>query len=493
MISNLGLTLSDDIDGVAASTIVCEETKTTIETRTASVANYADYDTKLSLLNITSGSFSVYRDGEKALIQVDSEETFGELRSRIATAFGDVDLVFEDGYMKLVSTTENIDVQAGATTDTSNLTAVVGLRHFGNEMTSARELYKVNGNSTLVNAGLFAKGNVTEGTFVVGNATFEIKDDTTLNDIIKQINSSDESGATAFWDAVDGKLTLKSKITGNSMLNIEAGTSNFTDILGYTESERDASGNIVSTKLVVESQQMGGNAEFTINGTNYTSTSNTITSDISKIKGVTINLKEISNGEIVTLTIEKDKESVATAIEDIITGYNELITNVDKELASTGNLHDQTSLKIIRNSIRNLMTNATGNPVFRNLDAVGISLDKASAANLKTEGIDLLSFNREKFIEAYDKDSEALKEMLTGNMGVLTRVEAVVEQALASASGYFASAENSYRNQITRLDRQIERANVAVSNYKSRLESKFAAMEKIIAGMRDQYSTFLGT
>jgi flagellar capping protein FliD len=139
------------------------------------------------------------------------------------------------------------------------------------------------------------------------------------------------------------------------------------------------------------------------------------------------------------------------------------------------------------------MTNSTGNPIFRNLDAVGISLDKASAANLKTEGIDLLSFNREKFIEAYETDSTALKEMLTGDMGVLTRVESVVEQALASASGYFASAENSYRNQITRIDRQIERANVAVANYKSRLESKFAAMEKIIAGMRDQYSTFLGT
>ena len=69
------------------------------------------------------------------------------------------------------------------------------------------------------------------------------------------------------------------------------------------------------------------------------------------------------------------------------------------------------------------MTNSTGNPIFRNLDAVGISLDKASGANLKTEGIDLLSFNREKFIEAYETDSTALKEMLTGDMGVLTRVE----------------------------------------------------------------------
>ena len=123
---------------------------------------------------------------------------------------------------------------------------------------------------------------------------------------------------------------------------------------------------------------VGGNAEFTINGTEYTATSNIVTSDITKIKGVTLNLKNVSKGEPVTVTIEKDGESVANAVQDIVDGYNQLIENVDKEIAQDGNLHDQTTLKLIRNQIRNLMMNSTGNSTFKTMSSIGISTESAS-------------------------------------------------------------------------------------------------------------------
>ena len=73
------------------------------------------------------------------------------------------------------------------------------------------------------------------------------------------------------------------------------------------------------------------------------------------------------------------------------------------------------------------------------------------------------------------------------------KIENVVESAVASTTGYFSSAENSFNTQISRLDKQIERQTVAVANYKSRLESKFQYMEMMIGKMQEQFSTFLGT
>lgn len=83
----------------------------------------------------------------------------------------------------------------------------------------------------------------------------------------------------------------------------------------------------------VNVQDVGNNAKFSINGTYYTSNSNTITSDISRIKGLTINLKGLTEDSAVTLTVERDKETLANAVSDIVDSYNELMKNVDEAIS----------------------------------------------------------------------------------------------------------------------------------------------------------------
>lgn len=487
ILSNLGLVYSDDLGGYLMSSQAVEFTETITEESTLSVANYADYNTKLSLLNISDGTFSLYRDGQKANIQINSDETFGDLRSKIAAAFSDIDIAFNNGKLEIFSKTDGVEVKAGATTDTSNFAAICGFSFIDNKVVSSRELYKVNGNSSITGSGLFRKGDVTEGTFTIGNATFTIDSNTTLNNIISMINSSDEANATAYWDTINGEFVIKSKVSGSSLINIEAGTSNFTEVMGYT-SKTDG-----KNTLEIDTQNLGSNAYFSINGTKFTSTSNTITSDISRIEGLTLELKQ--EGEEVEITVEKDKESVADAVGDIVDSYNELITNVDKEIANDGKLHDQTTLKLIRNQIRNMMTSSlSGNSVFRNLDSVGISLDAAKANNIETGSINLLHFDRDKFIQAFEQDRDSLKDFLVGDensLGVFSRVENVVEQAVASVSGYFSSAERSYNTKVSKLDTKIKRQNAYVERYKTQLESKFKYMDMIISKMQNQYSSFL--
>ena len=498
LLSNVGLVYHKDLGGYVASTDTLKATTTTIEEKTFSVANYADYNTKMSLMNISSGTLSVYLNGQKATIKIDKNQTFGDLRSLVSTEFADVDLTFEDGYIKFYSKKDGDKVEVGATTDTSNFAAITGITSDGNgAVKSARELFCVNNSSVITNSGLFRKGDVTKGTFTVGNATFTIDDKTTISDIISQINSNDEANATAYWDSIEGNFVIKSRTTGSALINIEAGTSNFTDIMGFTNSEWAADGSLNVTRMNTASQEVGNNAKFSINGTYYTSTSNNITSDVSRIKGLTINLKGLTDGSAITLTVERDKETLANAVSDIVDSYNELMDNVDKEITKDGKLKDQSTLKLIRNQLRSLMTSSdTGTTIFRNLDAIGIKVEAASGNNISTSGLTTLTFDKDKFFEAFKSDQNAVKDLLVGsanNTGIFTKVENLVESSLKSVSGYFESADKSYQKQINKLDNKIEKQKTALERYRAQLESKFSSMDILIANMQQQYSSFLRT
>lgn len=506
LLGNIGLTYQKDLGGYSASSTVLEATTSDIVEKTISVANYADGATKMGMLNISDGSLTVYRDGQKATIQIKADETFDQLRTRLSTAFADLDLAFENGYLKIFSK-DGKNIEVGSTTDTSNFSAITGIQkdENGNVM-SARELYCVNGDSTITTSGIFRRGDVTKGTFTIGNAVFTIDDNTTLSSLIAQINSSDEANATAFWDNVDGQFVIKSRSTGAALVNIEAGTSNFTDIMGFTTTGtvdvKKDDGSIEKqqvSKLNIGTQEIGENAKVKINGTTYTATSNTITSDITRIKGLTINLKGLTKDSAVTLKVERDKETLANAVSGVVDSYNELMKNVDEAIASDGDLKNESTLKLIRNQLRNLMTSSdAGTTVFRNLDSIGISVAAASGNNIATtnSAIVSLAFDKDKFLKAYEADQDAVKGLIIGganNKGIFTKVEDLVESTLKSVSGYFASTETSYANKIKDLDKKITKANRDVDRYKARLEAKFQSMDMLIAQMQQQYSSFLTT
>lgn len=494
------LTKTASIDDFTASDSAIVETETIIEEHTGSAASYANLDTKLGLLNISSGTISIYKNGVKATINVNEDQTFSDLRAQISAKFSDVDLSFEDGYLVLKSSDKDAELDFGSTTDTSNFLAITGLKKDKDDktrVTSARQLYCVNADSKVTEAGLFKKGDVTAGTFFVGDQKFTIDENTTISDIISMINSSEDSNATAYWDSINAQLVIKSRTTGAALINIEAGTSNFTDILGFTQSEWNADGTLKSTKLKVDSQKLGSNAEFRINGTLFTATSNTIGSDISRIKGVTIDLKGLTEGSTVTLTVERDKESLASAISDVVDSYNELMTNVDKELAVDGSLHSESMLKLIRNRLRSIMTSSdAGAAVFRNLNQIGITTDKASAGSISTSNITKLTFDKDKFFDALKADEDAVKALIIGgtdNTGIFTKVEELLEDALRSVSGYFDSTANSLQSKAKRIDKKIAVENLAIEKYKARLENKFNSMDMLIGQMQNQYSSFLGS
>ena len=182
-------------------------------------------------------------------------------------------------------------------------------------------------------------------------------------------------------------------------------------------------------------------------------------------------------------------------MQEVVDSYNDLMNNLDKELALDGNMKDQTTLKMLRNTIRSYMMNSVGfSNAFMNMSSIGISTDSASAGNISTSGISTLSFDKTKFANAIAADPNSVKKLLVGEnngMGILTKLEQTVENALQAQSGFFSATENSYNKQIERLNTKIEKTQRSVDSYSARLERKFQAMDLLISNIQKQYSSFL--
>lgn len=483
--SNLFSNLQWDKIPYSSKKVTIQTTRT--ETVEGSAAESVGMDTKLNVLGITNGKFIIDNRGNAITVDVSADDTFNDLNEKIKTASSDkLSLTIDNGIIKIASSNTNDTLNTRITGASSNIISICGFSPDSNgALVSSRPLYKVNGDTVLTNTGMFRNGTVTTGTFTIGDAELTVSNDTTINDLIRMINQNENTLCTTYWDSTSGQLVLSSRVAGSSMINIEKGTSNITDILGFT----------VNNTIVDNAQELGQNALFTINGTTMTHTSNTITSDISKIDGVTINLNDTSDGEIITLSIERDNESIANTLQEVVDSYNDLMNNLDKELALDGNMKDQTTLKMLRNTIRSYMMNSVGfSNAFMNMSSIGISTDSASAGNISTSGISTLSFDKTKFTNAITSDPNSVKKLLVGEnngMGILTKLEQTVENALQAQSGFFSATENSYNKQIERLNTKIEKTQRSVDSYSARLERKFQAMDLLISNIQKQYSSFL--
>ena len=464
------------------------------------VSAIANDNTKISDIGITEGKFTVFVDGVKQTINIEKDDTVQDLKTRFAEA-GIKAEIDSNGQFNLSAQNGTSQVLVGATNDTSNIKSVLGLtQQEDGTYKSTSALYQVTGTSKITTENIFSDGNggttsIKAGTFTIGDAEFTIDENTTINSLISEINANKDAGATAYWDSANSKLVLTSTVEGQSYVNVEAGTSNFTDVMGYTETERDADGNIVKTALKTDNQTLGENAVLYINGTQVISPTNTVTSDVSRLTGVTINLKGVSTEEepSTKLEVTQDTTKVAEAVKDFVDQYNEVMTKLDELTATGGDLYGDTSLNSIKRSLRQMVTSSTGygDDTYTLLSQIGVSTAAAGASiNADTNS---LSLDEDKLKEALDTDPDAVKKLLVGSTseeGLLSQFDKLLDDALAT-NGWFSTTTESIQSDMTRYTEKISKANASIASYKARLEAQFQAMENTISNMQNSYSGLL--
>lgn len=456
-----------------------------------------------------TGSLSLYVDGEKKEITIDEEDTVDDILNKIVDAGGttrtsgslsggtwnpptttnNVNATVQDGKI-VISGNNGKEVVLGASSDESNFVKVMGLVKNSDtgSYESSSKISSVNTSSKIMEAFSGLK----DGTFKIGNAEFTIDENTTIKGLISKINSSEDAGVSAYWDASQSELVLTSKTEGAFNINIEKGTSNFTDMFGFTETKNGV------TKL--KDQQLGDYAELTINGTTLISSSNTVTSEISGIEGLTLTLNSVSKADESgtinpsTVKVEQDSDALLEAAKSFVTAYNEAISNIDDNTSYGDALYGDSALTSLRTNLRRTATASIDDGTMKLLSDIGITTGKANNST-STTGVNTLQIDEDKFKEALAKNPEAVKSLLVGDNkgtstsgGVMNKLEKIVEDSLDVSTGYFDAKSKSLSSKIKSLENSITSAQSRVDAYQARLEKQFSNMEQIISSIQSSYS-----
>ena len=436
-----------------------------------SMASLSDDVSKLA--DGETASFSVYIDGEKQSISVGKDDTVKSVLDKLNEKGLTAEL--KDG--KISISGDNVVV--GSNSDTLNITKAFSL--LKNSETGAYESYETKTIAKSSDSIASVLGEDAKGTFKIGGAEFTIDDDTTFDSLIKEINSkSDEAGVKAEFDSNNGQLVFTATTNGSFDINIEKGTSSFTDKMGYTNGSK------------LNDQELGSFAIFTINGETRMASSNTISSDVTGIENVTFNLKGVSTDENASTTIKvgADSDDLVSAVKSWIEQYNKTLDLVDEQTASGATLSGESSLESLRRSVRtSASAKQSGAGEYSLLAQIGISTGEASTDLSKLT--DHLELDEDKLIKALEEDPESVKALLVGgenNKGILTNMEDIVDESLKS-TGYFTTRNNSLDKENTNLKSSASAENTKIEAYQARLEAQFQAMETMISKMQSSYSS----
>lgn len=469
------------------------------------VGAYISNDTKFSTLAngaAKSGTLSVYVDGKKFGINVAADDTVGGVLTKISDATG-LWAGIRNGKIALSDSdpgangtpTSAKNIVVGNSSDTSNFAAITALKKNGSGgYESNQAIFAVNSSAKLTSTDAGFATQVQAGSFKIGDATFTIDSTTTLSGLMSDINASDKAGASAYWDSTAGKMVLTSKGQGAYNLNIENISGNFTDVVGLTSSTYDENGAVTSSSLVANSQTLGNNATLKINGTDIISPSNTVTSDISGISGLTLTLKAVSADitKPATVTVASDSSSITSALSTFVSNFNTALSNTDQATGTDGYLYGETTLTMIRDNMRSAATSSvSSSSVYKSLADIGITTGAVGAS--LTDNTNQLVIDQTKLAAALKDHPDEVKKLLLGdgtNDGVFTKLSTPVNNAVKPITGFFDAKATTYTTQLTDYTDTIDKKTTELADYKTALTAKFSAMDAMIAKLKQQLANF---
>lgn len=447
-----------------------------------------DVFTDLSNGDAKKGTFSIYVDGVKEEFEILETDTLQDIADKI-TNYGVAGLSAQvnetDGTFEITYTGTAV---LGSSSDTSNFLNVMNLSTATQDagtFSSTAEVNKVNLNGSLSgnNANLAGDFSLSSYTFKIGEAEITVGSGLSLQDVINNINSNDDTGVTARFDTKENKLVLISKDPGKTAINLEDTTGDFLEQMGLISDTGDS----------LTSQTLGNNALVYINGstTALEANTNTLTGDITGFSGLTIKLKKVTEeGETIKLNIEQDTEKLTNAVEDFVNKFNGVINEIDLKTGVGKDLAREYSLVNLRNDLRISSTNrVNGLSTYDSLAMIGISTGNVGKS--VDESSKTLTLDKDKFLEALQERPDELKALLVGDSdngitGILQTLEKKVESAIDPVNGYFAAREGSMNNQISDIDKSITRETERLDMREASLTRQFNQMDQYISQMQQQ-------
>lgn len=219
----------------------------------------------------------------------------------------------------------------------------------------------------------------------------------------------------------------------------------------------DVDGNVSGGITNLTQAKRALDAVMEIDGVTVTRSKNEI-SDL--IENVTLRLQNLSNGEIVKLTVEKDYTAAVNNLNNFVTNYNNLMNALND-----GTIKDDYIVRQLKGSIRGILTGSYNGKTVTNY---GLNHDKNG----------VLSLDATKF-------ENFLKNNFADVVNTIDTVANALDSNLKIYLDKIIPARNeNYKKLISDIDRRIESLEDKLSRLEVQYRKKFFELEKTIAGLQ---------
>ncbi len=260
------------------------------------------------------------------------------------------------------------------------------------------------------------------GTYTIGigedSFDVEIAADDTQQDVVDQINNhADNPGVSA--NIVNGQDDQGNPTTYLTLTSDKTGEENAFTV-------KDSDGNAVTPSSQIEAKD----AVLYVDGVRIQSSSNEIDD---AIPGMTINLKDVTEGEVYDFTIESDTETMTTSINAFVDAWNVLMDDISGLLsgpigearpALAGDTMTMNLQRQLRTGL-STFTNPSGSAQYKTLADIGITTDLNG--NLEVDDT--------KLQEALTERPGDVSDMFTGSNGLFTQMQDLLEVYVGTDGG----------------------------------------------------------
>lgn len=390
---------------------------------------------------------------------------------------------------------------------------------------------KILTSSTLGSIGFAQRLESDSGSYSINinGVSFQFTDDTTISDMMDEINNSD-AGVRVTFSNVSQSFTFETKDTGagqtlemyqtegnllNALLNnSEIGISTEDDIQSITDYGSNST-------IVLSSDG--------VNFTTYTSATNTFTFD-----GTTINVsnaadfKAESEDDYITVETSKDTSALKDLITEFVNDYNQLLEDLYGEIntsrpKSSGDYYDplteEQEEEMSDDEIEKWNENAKTGLLYQDSTVVKFLSEIRSAMNTYVDkyglyniGVELtdqwsdngkLEIDEEKLETAINSNGDKLADLFTSENGIAAKLETVINKAISTSTnnyGYLTAlagqkdtktdTDNQIYKQMQSIQDIIDALEEKYENEQERYWDKFTTLETYMAQMQQQSSYF---
>jgi flagellar hook-associated protein 2 len=232
---------------------------------------------------------------------------------------------------------------------------------------------------------------------------------------------------------------------------------------------------------LLTSQNQGANTVFDINGVPVSEASTEINN---VVPGLTLNFSGVpATNETIGLSLNSDPSQISSALQNLVTNYNALATQVNAQTGPSGGLLGGSSIiQQVRSAMLNIMNFTGGSGTINSLAALGVSMDDNGTMSFDdtSNPIQFAALSSSQINDAFS----FLGSATTGFGGLQSQFSQISDPI----DGSIEAQQAQYTATNTRLTDQISTMTDQINTMQANLQLQLAAADSLVASLQSQQS-----